>query len=125
MVEGLQLQDSPPQPASSLLKRLTLHHKHWAKSTQVKDDCDISPHSPAAQRIPKLGKSALKSKTNNYKNKQIKKEKKKEKKESIDKANSDLTMAEVYYVQVLWNDAHQCYNHLVTAVKCRVGQTMS
>lgn len=124
MVEGLQLQDSPPQPASSLLKRLTLHHKRWAKSTQVKDDCDISPRPPAAQRIPELGKSALKSKTNNYKNKQI--FKKKEKKiESVDKANSDLTMAEVYYVQVLWNDAHQCYSHLVTAVKCHVGQTMS
>lgn len=65
------------------------------------------PLPPTAQCIPELGKSALKSKTNNcktdnYKNKQIlKRKKKKKKKECIDKANSDLTMAEVYYVQVL------------------------
>lgn len=54
-----------------------------------------------AQRIPELGRSALKSKINNYKKQILKRKKKKKKKESIDKANSDLTMAEVYYVQVL------------------------
>lgn len=62
-----------------------------------------------AQCIPELGKSALKSKTSVKKHTNVKEKEKKnkkkgkkllkneEKKKLIDKANSDLTMAEVYH----------------------------
>lgn len=78
----------------------TLSQKHTGEN-----DCDISPPAPNCTVHSWTGKECSEKQNKCKKHTNVKKEKKilkkegrkKKEKKTIDKANSDLTMAEVYY----------------------------